>query len=83
MRLFQSILGVILSLGFMTFLFLIAWYIALPVLLILFVLSLFGVFKKTRFSLRVTPEFRVHHPKKQSQVKKDEKIIDVDYTEVP
>lgn len=81
MRLIQSIVGVVLSLGFITFLFLIAWYIALPVLALLFLLGLLGVFKNNRFSLKVTPEFMIR--RRQTKTPKEEKIIDVDYTEVP
>lgn len=82
MRLFQSILSVILTMGLITFLFLIAWYIALPLLGILFILWLFGFFKNERVSFKVTPEFKIHQ-KKQKQSEKNAKIIDVDYTEIP
>ncbi len=87
MFLFQSFIGVILSIGFITLLLLVAWYMALPIVLILLAIGLFNlltgkpVINTNRFADTLN-KFR-NRPRRETPRRQDEKIIDVDYTELP
>ncbi len=91
MNLFQSFIGVIFSIGFISVLLLFAWYVALPVLLIVLMLGLFNfltgkpIFKTYRFTdtlNRYRPQTR-RQARPKTPPHSNEKIIDVDYTELP
>lgn len=81
MLFFQGILGIVFSLSFFILLFLIAWYIALPVLILLFILSLFKFIKSNHITFKITPRFKIYRSHKKN-TPKNEKVIDVDYTEI-
>ncbi len=87
MNLLQSFIGVIFSIGIITLLLLVAWYVALPVIFVLLLVGLFNlltgkpVVNTYRFSETLN-RYR-NRPRREASTQKDEKIIDVDYTEVP
>lgn len=78
----QQLIGLIILFSFFALLFLVAWYIALPLLLILFVVA---VVKRLWYKIKM------YMPSKQpvEQLQKStprrahkKEVIDVDYTEV-
>lgn len=65
--------------GFLIFFIYIAAYIAIPVILILFILYLTG--QISRFAhIKITP--KIFTKKRASTPKNEDNIIDVDYTEI-
>lgn len=83
MTLFQSIIGVIFSLGFLTLLFMFIGYMALPAFLILMAVGLFNFFRNNKIWNRANTPFNTYRPHHTPYRKKDDKVIDVDYTELP
>lgn len=90
MGLLPSIISVIFSMGFLVLLFLFAWYIALPLVLIMLVIGLFNFFSGRPFLYRmdkftnIMSDYRRRNRKQaDSSRPRDEKIIDVEYTELP
>ncbi len=82
MTLFQSIIGVIFSMGFLILLSLLIGYVALPVFFILLAIGLFNFFRHGKLFTRVNQE-QITPYRKSSFRRKNDKIIDVDYTELP
>lgn len=82
MTLFQSIIGVIFSMGFLILLSVLIGYVALPVFLIIIAFGLFNFFRHGKIFARVNKSSINSWPKTVYR-KKDDKIIDVDYTELP
>ena len=83
MMIFQFIVGLFFLILFLSVLFFVAWYIALPILFILIVFSLFGhVWDKIKSVVRT--EQPVEHLEKSTPRRRSTKneVIDVDYTEV-
>lgn len=84
MRLIQALIGLIFTTAFFILLFLVAWYIALPLLLVVLAFGAIGVLR-TKYALyrarqSATP---LHlYIRKKSQKKEKEDVIDVDFTEV-
>ncbi len=82
MTLFQSIIGVIFSMGFLILLSVLIGYIALPVFLIIIAFGLFNYFRHGKLFARVNQE-QITPFRKTGNRRKNDKIIDVDYTELP
>ena len=83
MMIFQFIVGLFFLILFLSVLFFVAWYIALPILFILIVFSLFGhVWDKVKLALH--SDRSVEHLEKSTPRRRSTKneVIDVDYTEV-
>ncbi|MBR4927041.1 MAG: hypothetical protein IKY98_01810 [Alphaproteobacteria bacterium] len=83
MMIFQFIIGFFFLILFLSVLFFVAWYIALPILLILVVFSIFGhVWDKVKSVL--SPDKKIEHLEKTQPRRHSSKneVIDVDYTEV-
>lgn len=86
MGLFPSIISVIFSAGFLILLLLFAWYVALPIIFLFLIFGLFNFFRGKPVFGNVPQYVRTFsYPRQQktSSTKKNEKIIDVEYTEVP
>lgn len=89
MGLFPSIISVIFSVGFLVLLFLFAWYVALPLILVLLVVGLFNFFRGKPILYRVDRftnimSNRANRMRETTTSRpQNEKIIDVDYTELP
>ena len=88
MGLFPSIISVIFSMGFLVLLFLFAWYVALPVIFILLVIGLFNFFRGKSIFYQVGDLTNIISGRNKRHAgtasrQQDEKIIDVDYTELP
>lgn len=79
MRLIQALVGLVFTLAFFILLFLVAWYIALPVLIIVLAVGAFSALRTKLFGPKEHVEHLVMVRKKP---KKKEQVIDVDYTEV-
>ncbi len=82
MTLFQSVIGVIFSMGFLILLSLLIGYVALPVFLIIIAFGLFNFFRHGKLFAGVNRE-NITPFHKNAYRKKDDKVIDVDYTEIP
>lgn len=83
MKIIQAIIGLIFTTAFFILLFLVAWYIALPLLLIFLVLGAFGALRMRyeiyRAQKSATP---LHLVIRKRTPKRDSEVIDVDFTEV-
>ncbi len=83
MMIFQYIIGIFFLILFLSVLFFVAWYIALPIILILVVFSVFShAWDKIKSALSPSPS--VEQLQKASPRRRSSKaeVIDVDYTEV-
>lgn len=83
MMIFQYIIGLFFLILFLSVLFFVAWYIALPIILILVVFSIFShAWDKIKSIL--SPDPKVEHLEKTQPRRRSSKneVIDVDYTEV-
>ncbi len=76
MSLLYNLVGLIFAVAFLILLFLIAWYIAVPVLIIAFFV---WVFKQFTLSVSNKPHIL---KRRQSKHKQTDKVIDVEWTEV-
>ncbi len=76
----QTFLSIVFSLGFFMLLFIIIGYVAFPVLAILFALWFVQFLRGKPMLFRFNSSRFVQKEKKPES---DEKIIDVDYTELP
>lgn len=76
----QTFLSIVFSLGLVMLLFIIIGYIAFPILAILFVLWFVQFLRGKPMLFRFNSSCPVQKEKKSET---DEKIIDVDYTELP
>lgn len=83
MTLFQSVIGVIFSLGFLTLLFMFIGYFALPFFLILLAVGLFNFFRGNKIFMRTQTPFHRQASHHTVYRKQDDNVIDVDYTELP
>lgn len=86
MTLFQSIIGVVFALGFLTLLFMFVGYFALPVFFILTIIGLFNFFRGHKLFIRTARTTNNPFgpmPRESVYRKQDDKVIDVDYTELP
>ena len=79
----QLIIGLFLLFVFFSFLFVIAWYVAIPLLLILFVVAIIGrVWDKIKTWMPTKePVEKLERVEKHRHTRKKE-VIDVDYTEI-
>lgn len=83
MKILQALIGLIFTTAFFILLFLVAWYIALPLLLILLVVGALGGLR-ARYAIyrarkSATP---LHLSIRKRTPKKGDEVIDVDFTEV-
>ncbi len=76
MIMIQNIIALVFIVAFFILVCLLAWYIALPLLVIGLILSFFGVFKTPNISKII-----ITRGQKNASHKKDD-VIDVDYTEI-
>lgn len=83
MTLFQSIIGVVFSLGFLALLSFFIGYLIFPVLIILFAIGLFNFFRGNKLFMHTTARFKERPTVRTVYRKKDDNVIDVDYTELP
>lgn len=83
MKTLQALIGLIFSTAVFILLFLVAWYIALPLLLIALAIgaisALRGRYEIHRARASATP---LHLVIRKRTPKKDSEVIDVDFTEV-
>lgn len=84
MRLIQAIIGLIFTTAFFILLFLVAWYIALPLLLVVLALGAVGALRTKYEIFRARKSATPLHLyiRKKSNKDKKEDVIDVDFTEV-
>lgn len=80
MSLFQNIVYVVFSMLFLILLSFLIGYVALPVFLIIIAAGLFKFFKHKKMFAYVN---RGYGTSRSQQSREDERIIDVDYTELP
>ncbi len=82
MNIIQALIGFILMVGIFSFLFLIAWYIAIPLLLIFVCVGLFNLIR-LKWHMK---DFHIFsHAEKFYETKNkksQDQIIDVEYTEI-
>lgn len=72
-----NLIGLVFAIAFFILLFLVAWYIAVPLLILAFFI---WVFQQFALSLRHKPHFTLKRKRKQTPPA--EKVIDVEWTEV-
>ncbi len=72
-----NLIALVFAVGFFILLFLVAWYIAVPLLIIAFFI---WVFQQIALSLRHKPHLTLK--RKKTRPHQTEKIIDVEWTEV-
>ena len=77
MHLLYNLIALAFAVGFFVLLFLVAWYVAVPLLIIAFFI---WVFQQIALSLRHKPHLTLK--RKKTPPHPNEKVIDVEWTEV-
>ncbi len=82
MNIIQALIGFILMVGIFSFLFLLAWYVAIPLLLVFVCVGLFNLI---RFKWHMKNFRGFSHTEKFYETKNKkshDQVIDVEYTEI-
>lgn len=80
MRFLDMLIATIVLTGVLTVLFFIAWYIALPLFVVVLILGGIGILK-TKFEMYKFNS-SMNQMKKPSKKEKDKNVIDVEFTEI-